>query len=160
MRTDFLRVWRSSYDPGCSADVRAWIHHHRSFVVHGRTIEEWAYWMSWTRIGMKDRRRGARRRSSGAQARFAESVVVPGFNQAVKSKMKLVIMESGNIGWVHERWKPGDSIYLLKGCSLPVTLRPRPEGGFLVVGDAYVQGYMEGEVMKNGRPAWTDIDLH
>jgi len=51
---------------------------------------------------------------------------------------------SGYVGWAHNRAKPGDNIYLLPGCSVPVVLRHRVDRDYAVVGYAYVQGVMEG----------------
>ncbi len=39
---------------------------------------------------------------------------------------------------------------ILKGSSVTVILRPRADGGFLIVGDAYIQGLMDGEAVENG----------
>ena len=48
-----------------------------------------------------------------------------------------------------ERWQRNDALYILKGCSVPVILRPRADGGFLNVGDAYIQGLMNGEAVQD-----------
>jgi hypothetical protein len=42
--------------------------------------------------------------------------------------------------------KPGDNIYLLPGCSVPVGLRHIAGGGYAVVGCAYIQ-----EIIWGGR---------
>jgi hypothetical protein len=49
------------------------------------------------------------------------------------------------------RAKEGDTISTLYGVSLPIVLRKRENGEYLVVGDAYVHGIMKGQVMENGR---------
>ncbi|KAG8530794.1 uncharacterized protein KY384_004151 [Bacidia gigantensis] len=72
-----------------------------------------------------------------------------------ESKIAKRFYENGFTGWAHPLAKPDDQIYLLKGCSMPVILRPDVERHeefgltFRVVGDAYVVNAMHGE-------AWTD----
>jgi hypothetical protein len=40
-------------------------------------------------------------------------------------------------------------------------LRSRKEGGFVLVGDAFVQGIMEGEAVKGvGEMDWTELDIY
>lgn len=62
------------------------------------------------------------------------------------------------VGWVHARARPGDSIVILMGCSVPLVLRPRPEGeGWTFVGDAVVAGAMKGEMMDEAKCDYIDI---
>ena len=74
-----------------------------------------------------------------------------------ESKQAQRFYENGFTGWAHPLAKPKDQIYLLKGCSMPVILRPSeeedPEFGptYCVIGDAYVVKAMHGE-------AWTDCE--
>ena len=39
---EVLRIWRSSYRAGFDPKTQGWIDEHRSFIIHGRTIESWA----------------------------------------------------------------------------------------------------------------------
>ncbi|PMD48906.1 hypothetical protein L207DRAFT_376933, partial [Hyaloscypha variabilis F] len=59
-----------------------------------------------------------------------------------------MVTSKGYVGWAHPLALPGDHIYILSGCTIPIVLRSRKEGGFVLVGDAYVQGIMEGEAVK------------
>lgn len=42
---------------------------------------------------------------------------------------------------------PGDKIYIILGCALPVILR-KVDNGYRLIGDSYVHGIMKGEVME------------
>lgn len=63
-------------------------------------------------------------------------------------RRQFLITANGYLGLGHAQAKAGDEICLLSGCSVPVLLRPL-EGGYLMVGEAYIHGIMNGE-------AWTD----
>jgi hypothetical protein len=59
-----------------------------------------------------------------------------------------VITEKGHFGLVHRYVNVGDEVCILMGCSVPVILRKfRGEERFFL-GDAYIQGWMEGEMIK------------
>jgi hypothetical protein len=60
----------------------------------------------------------------------------------------LILPKDRCIGWVPENAIPGDAITVLTGARIPIVLRPR-EDGYTVVGDAYVQGIMDGEAMTD-----------
>lgn len=72
-----------------------------------------------------------------------------------------------SIGFVPERTAPGDSIWILDGCTVPVVLR-RPEccgkkndAFWTLIGECYIEGLMEGEYMEvsRERPEPTSIIL-
>lgn len=46
----------------------------------------------------------------------------------------------------------GDHICVALGCNTPIVLRKEPSGNFQVVGDCYVHGLMEGEVVLGALP--------
>jgi hypothetical protein len=62
---NFLRVWRGVTNDGVDADILAWIHYHRSFSLHGRTLREWAAWKTHSYGGVVERMRSARKRQEG-----------------------------------------------------------------------------------------------
>lgn len=85
----------------------------------------------------------------------------------VTALRKFVVTEQGYIGWAPESAQRGDSIVLLSGGKLPYVLRPvskrfvragrvetighrgakHPDSRiFAFIGDAYIQGMMEGEL--------------
>jgi hypothetical protein len=58
----------------------------------------------------------------------------------------LFITHSGKIGTAMNTLREGDVICILFGCAFPVVLRERINGdGFMLVGEAYVDGMMAGE---------------
>ncbi|KAH9217880.1 heterokaryon incompatibility protein-domain-containing protein, partial [Leptodontidium sp. 2 PMI_412] len=68
---------------------------------------------------------------------------------------RLVVTENGRIGWVpdnnaggaEEQVQKGDLFCAIFGCSTPIVMRPHRDG-FLVLGEGYLQGVMEGEALE------------
>jgi len=48
--------------------------------------------------------------------------------------------------------KPGDHVTVLLGCKVPIILRPTTNGGYKVVGEAYCDGFMDGEALLGPLP--------
>ncbi|KAF7554911.1 hypothetical protein G7Z17_g2535 [Cylindrodendrum hubeiense] len=65
----------------------------------------------------------------------------------------------GMFGRGHVVIRPGDLVTLLWGVKVPIVLRPRNEGGFTFVGDAYVDGIMNGEFLETS-PAHEMFDIY
>ena len=57
---------------------------------------------------------------------------------------RMMETSKGYIGTAHPQSQVGDSIVLLQGASVPIILRSC-EGGYKVIGEAYVHGIMQGE---------------
>ncbi|ENH74939.1 hypothetical protein FOC1_g10002484 [Fusarium oxysporum f. sp. cubense race 1] len=57
--------------------------------------------------------------------------------------------------------RPGDSVWILKGCRLPVVLRPSisHDDSYEFVGGGYVYGIMNGEMLEKPGFAWQDVSL-
>jgi tetratricopeptide (TPR) repeat protein len=58
--------------------------------------------------------------------------------------------------------KEGDQLVVLRGCRHPVVLRRKADGRYVVVGDAYVSGYMSGEALEEveeGGLGWEEFVL-
>lgn len=79
---------------------------------------------------------------------------------ALNDNMRFMTTMLGRVGWAHPRSRKGDEICLLEGCSVPVILRARAEGDFVLVGDAYVEAVMDGELVEDREVEWTDIKIH
>lgn len=62
-------------------------------------------------------------------------------------RRRFVTTASGYTGMALENVEKGDGIYILLGCTVPVVLRPLPDGSFEFMGECYIQGVMEGESM-------------
>lgn len=52
------------------------------------------------------------------------------------------------LGLGHKSVQAGDTVTLLLGVHSPIVLRSRCEGGFTFVGDAYMDGIMQGEFLQ------------
>jgi Heterokaryon incompatibility protein (HET) len=155
-----LYIWRSSKEVGFDRDAQAWIDRHRGFTIHGHTLRDWATWKAKTRNGVATRMRAVSARRCGLLA-YEQHSLLPYLSRQIQYGVRLMITSTGHIGWARERGQVGDRLYLLKGCSVPVLLRPRQQGGFLVVGDAWVYGFMAGEAVKDvEESAWTYVELH
>lgn len=70
------------------------------------------------------------------------------FERVDKTRV-LASSAGGYVGWVPQDSRPGDIVVLLLEARHPFVLRPRTDGYYAVIGDAYVQGVMKGE-------AWPD----
>jgi hypothetical protein len=58
--------------------------------------------------------------------------------------------EAGRLGWGPDQMRKGDVVCVVNGMDVPLVLR-RLEKGFEVIGDAYVHGIMEGEIMDSSK---------
>ncbi|KAK8026226.1 hypothetical protein PG990_004049 [Apiospora arundinis] len=61
---------------------------------------------------------------------------------------RIITTARGYVGMAPKGSKQGDSIFLLKGCSVPLVLRPNGDGTYYLVGECYVAGIMRGEAMR------------
>ena len=57
----------------------------------------------------------------------------------------LATTSSGYLGWIPEDSKAGDVVVLFQYAPYPFVLRKRPDGFYTLIGDAYIQGVMDGE---------------
>jgi hypothetical protein len=55
---------------------------------------------------------------------------------------------NGNIGLARRYAKQDDLICILFGCSIPVLLWPRSNHGYEVIGEYYIQDFINGEAIK------------
>lgn len=56
--------------------------------------------------------------------------------------------QQGMLGLGHKSVQAGDTVTLLLGVHSPIVLRSRCEGGFTFVGDAYMDGIMQGKFLQ------------
>lgn len=62
----------------------------------------------------------------------------------------LVVTEDGHVGLGPEATRPGDVVCILKDAPMPLLLRAEDDGDkFKLVGQAYIQGMMFGEITKS-----------
>ncbi len=50
----------------------------------------------------------------------------------------------------------GDSIYIIMGSEVPIILRDQGNGTFMMVGECYLHGIMDGEILTSGMPYEVD----
>ncbi|KAK8133437.1 hypothetical protein PG984_005449 [Apiospora sp. TS-2023a] len=60
---------------------------------------------------------------------------------------RIMTTTRGYVGMTPKASKQGDSIFLLKGCNMPLVLRPYGDGSYRLVGECFVHGIMDGEAM-------------
>ncbi|KAI3320241.1 HET-domain-containing protein [Xylariaceae sp. AK1471] len=63
---------------------------------------------------------------------------------------------NGYVGILQGNPHPGDEVFVILGCDVPVLLRPTSSGEYEVVGDCYLHGIMDGEALLGALPpAWS-----
>lgn len=71
--------------------------------------------------------------------------------------MRLGRTANGSLGWFCKATRPGDSVAILGGCSVPAILRRRKEGGYTIVGDSIIYDMMYGKAhAKKGGQGWQE----
>lgn len=73
----------------------------------------------------------------------------------IKERLRLMTTSEEQVGWACPSAEPGNEIFLLEGCNMPILLRRSPDKerqpAYTVVGHAYVDKVMDGEV-------WSAVD--
>jgi hypothetical protein len=166
---DFEKCFARDFDTDLRFDIRkvcrpklkVWIDAAKGFPIQGRSMSEWS----------------ARYNRPGRFRNWSDNEVhrLCIHLDQILQRRNFMTTDIGYVGWAHDQAEHGDSIYLLPGCSIPVILRARDRGGFTVVGDAWVQGVMEGERVKpeffwrekddealtgSQENDWTDIEIY
>jgi hypothetical protein len=67
--------------------------------------------------------------------------------------------EKRYLGWVPPYAHSYDRICLFEGDAVPWVIRPRSDGTFQLVGEAYIHGIMDGEAIGWEGSQWEDIQL-
>lgn len=86
----------------------------------------------------------------------------PGFEKYALGR-SLAVTKKGYLGLVLKDVQKGDRVAVLMGSETPFILRKRSSDGFSVIGETYIHGIMDGEVIeawKNGRIESGKIVLH
>jgi hypothetical protein len=71
----------------------------------------------------------------------------------------LIITESGELGLGPISTQPGDVVAFIRNTKVPFLLRKAQAGRYTVVGEAYIHGFMRGEILKEGPPEFQEIIL-
>lgn len=80
---------------------------------------------------------------------YNENVFLSRFKDTTESMARrLITTKKGQLGMGPCRAQKGDRICVLLGCSIPLVLRPREgKSSYEVIGECYLHGYMNGEVL-------------
>ena len=77
---------------------------------------------------------------------------------------RLCVTEQGFLGVVSQSAKVGDQLFILKGGRVPFVLRDdastQSQARFRFVGECYVHGVMNGEVMERQNFEWEEVSLY
>jgi hypothetical protein len=60
---------------------------------------------------------------------------------------RFCILENGSMGWVPSGATNGDVIFVFNGAVVPYVLRPQTDGTYLWVGESWISGVMNGEIL-------------
>ncbi|KAL8959728.1 MAG: hypothetical protein Q9193_003453 [Seirophora villosa] len=86
------------------------------------------------------------------------SVLLDSFYHVAVGRAFIVTHNEGLIGFAPEHCRENDCIVILLGCQSPMVLRPTNDGSFLVIGECYVNGLMEGEALLGPLPSnWRGV---
>jgi hypothetical protein len=120
-RTSLEVLFNTSILPTELRGVLDWFDENRSLAAFGSTME---YWNStWTtELSLKY--------LSPLQSTWLCSLV-----RTIMSSMRIAILESGQLGWVHAQSQKGDKVAKIIGCNRHVVLRPHSKG-YQVIGEA------------------------
>ncbi|KAF2804945.1 uncharacterized protein BDZ99DRAFT_339206, partial [Mytilinidion resinicola] len=61
------------------------------------------------------------------------------------------ITKKGHLVLASEHVQPGDVVALIRGAQVPFILRRQSSGQYQVIGEAYVDGIMDGEAMESSK---------
>ena len=145
--------------------VRDWFDSSGDLRIRGTPLREWT--ASGEIISNYALEHAPLRPSTGvdrAQDEFTlETSVEQTLAKILRNGMRLMTTMDGDIGWAHPLALPGDGVFLLRGCSMPVILRELNDDqyplSFQVVGDAYIHGVMQGELWVQALGILQEIHL-
>ena len=141
----------SAIDDVMNESFRVWYSMNKKFEIYGRTLSQ------WLRVSTADPTKPERAMNdlTDEEVRFLEVIMLTSFHK------RLMFTHEGYIGMAPHHARKGDIVCLLLGCRIPVVLRERKEGGFRLVGEAYVHGIMKGEAMtKDNEERSQDFCIH
>ena len=84
------------------------------------------------------------------------------YNSAIlmASSRKFCLSQEGRIGWVPSAAQTGDIISLMRGSPVPVLIRPaQAENSYLMIGQCYIHGIMDGEAVAGKEDQFRRIQL-
>ncbi|PVH74034.1 hypothetical protein DL98DRAFT_393288, partial [Cadophora sp. DSE1049] len=119
------------------AFFRSWFSLNKSLLIQGRSLEEHCQDMVKD-ISIPEAKYFREGKLKKFYGRLEDTVVTMG--------RRLVVCEKGCLGMAACRARKGDLVVVLLGCSVPLVLRKgKEEGSFELVGECYLDGFMNGE---------------
>jgi hypothetical protein len=78
------------------------------------------------------------------------SMTIDGFRSCIQVAWgkRFAIFDGGHIGIVPKQARVGDTVAVLLGCTMPLVLRRTKGSVCSVIGECYVHGAMDGEVLQ------------
>jgi len=74
-------------------------------------------------------------------------------------RKRFFVSRKGYVGWVDDGARSGDIICVLDGATVPYVLRTQDDGSYKLVGECYLYGVMEGQVLRIQGFQWKDCVL-
>lgn len=151
---DYLYDEESGQEPWCSWDIHRIVDEleeaGKAVVTRKREIALRA--LFHTLIVDRDPIRGKRRRTLKLTKQNSKTwpADLDGYLAHVRlwtQRRSLIRSKSGYIGLASSSTLPGDKICVLHGFHAPVILRPRADGSYTFIGDAYIHALMDGEAV-------------
>jgi hypothetical protein len=92
-----------------------------------------------------------------AVEKFELEIIFP-----ILQELRLATTKDGYFANLPSVTVPGDEVWIIQGCRLPVVLRKSQvhPGAFRLVGSCYCLGVMEGEVLQREGFCFTEIQIH
>lgn len=78
------------------------------------------------------------------------SMTIDGFRSCIQGVWgkRFAIFDGGHIGIVPKQATVGDTAAVLLGCTMPLVLRRNQGSACVVIGECYIHGAMDGEVLQ------------
>ncbi|KAE8446548.1 hypothetical protein EG329_011880 [Mollisiaceae sp. DMI_Dod_QoI] len=108
------------------------------FEIYGRKVKDWSTQSHKNPDTIQAMDVQIPKDMDSTEIEFCDAIQIGRFGR------RMMVTSKGYIGTAHPQSRVGDSIVLLQGASVPIILRSC-EGGYKVIGEAYVHGIMEGE---------------
>lgn len=135
----------------------SWFIENSEFQIYGKTL---AHWMKGPSTSILPKNFDPRPSCFGTADVVPREYTMNIIQRSLEWNMRLMVTDNGRLGWANSKAGVGDRIAILLGCSVPVLLRERNGGGWLVVGDCVVNGLMNGEGLEGcnqEKMGWIDL---
>jgi len=158
------------YFESASPQVKAWIRALSSFKINGLA------WNQWGRVLNNEEFRYIKHQAQfltpcgnvkgpeiehgdihDIHAKQSSMELYDKLDRELGKNLRFMTTVKGRMGWAHVEAQKGDVICLWQGCRVPVLLRKRPEGGFILVGECDILTIRDSNGPLSKR---MDFDIH